>query len=156
MPKNYNKATEPEDIPALFVEAWMERDADMLASLFAEDAEFVNVVGLWWHNRADIKKAHAYGFDKIFSESDLALRKTSVKYVSDEIAVVHARMRLKNQTPKGEVETPSLRQNMFSFVVQKKEDYWICVSAQNTDIVPGAETNIIDEDGNFKSVNYRK
>ena len=156
MAKQYKKAKEPEEIPALFVEAWMKRDADMLASLFAEDAEFVNVVGLWWHNREDIRKAHAYGFDKIFSNSDLALRKTTVKYLGENVAVVHARMRLKNQTPGGEVKTPSLRQNMFSFVVQKQEGNWICVSAHNTDIVPGAETNIIDEDGNFKSVNYRK
>ena len=156
MPNNYKKATEPENIPALFVEAWMKRDADMLASLFAEDAEFVNVVGLWWHNRADIREAHAYGFEKIFGESDLVLRETKVKFLGEGVAVVHARMRLKNQTAKGEVKTPSLRQNIFSFVVRKKEDHWICVSAHNTDIVPGAETNIIDEEGNFKSVNYRK
>lgn len=156
MPKTYKKATEPEDIPALFVEAWMKREANMLASLFAEDAEFVNVVGLWWHNRDDIREAHAYGFEKIFGESDLVLRETKVKYLDENAAVVHARMRLKNQTAKGDVKTPSLRQNIFSFVVQKRGDNWICVSAHNTDIVPGAETNIIDEEGNFKSVSYRK
>jgi hypothetical protein len=33
MPQNYKTATEPEDIPALFVEAWMLRDAEMLASI---------------------------------------------------------------------------------------------------------------------------
>lgn len=156
MTNTYRKAKEPGDIPALFVEAWMNRDAKMLASLFKEDAEFVNVVGLWWHNRKDIEKAHAYGFEKIFPNSDLVLRETTVKHLSREIAVVHARMRLKNQTPKGEVKTTSLRQNIFSFVVQKQKDFWICVSAHNTDIVPGAETNIIDEEGNFRSVNYRK
>lgn len=100
----------------------MQRDADFLASLFVEDAEFVNVVGLWWHNRDDIRKAHAYGFEKIFPDSDLDLRKTTVKYLADDIAVVHARMRLKNQTPADKESIPSLRQNIFSFVVQKKRD----------------------------------
>ncbi len=156
MTTTYEKANEPEEIPALFVEAWMKRDANMLSSLFTEDAEFVNVVGLWWHNRKDIEKAHAYGFEKIFPDSDLVLRETTAKHLSKNIAVVHARMRLKNQTPKAEVRTPSVRQNIFSFVVQKQEGSWICVSAHNTDIVPGAETNIIDEEGNFRSVNYRK
>lgn len=155
MPKNYKSAKEPEQIPALFVEAWKQRDAEMLASLFTEDAEFVNVVGLWWHDREDIQKAHAYGFKHIFGASDIRLMETRVKKLSDDIAVVHARMRLKNQTPKGKVNTPSLRQNIFSFVVQKEDGNWICVSAHNTDIVPGAETNMIDEEGNFKSVNYR-
>lgn len=153
---SFKKAKKPDEIPALFVEAWIARDADMLASLFTEDAEFVNVVGLWWHNRGDIRRAHAYGFEKIFGDSGLVIRKMKVKYLTDEIAVVHARMRLKNQTPKGNVKTPSLRQNVFSFVVQKFNGSWKCVSAHNTDIVPGAETNIIDEEGNFKGVNYRK
>lgn len=156
MTETYNKANEPGEIPALFVEAWMKRDANMLASLFTDDAQFVNVVGLWWHNREDIRKAHDYGFEHIFSESDLVLRETSVKNLSEDIAVVHARMRLKDQTPKDNVVTSSIRQNIFSFVVQKFEGYWLCVSAHNTDIIPGAETNITDEKGNFKSVNYRK
>lgn len=154
--KSYKKAPEPEEIPALFVEAWKQRDAEMLASLFTEDAEFVNVVGLWWHNRKDIEKAHSYGFQHIFGNSDIRLMETKVKKLSGEIAVVHARMRLKNQTPKEEVQIPSIRQNIFSFVVQRNEESWVCVSAHNTDIVPGAETNITDEEGNFKPVNYRK
>lgn len=153
---NEKKAAQPEDIPNLFKEAWMKRDADMLASLFTEGAEFVNVVGLWWHNREDIRQAHAYGFEKIFGDSDLAIREIKVKELSDDIAVVHARMRLKGQTKKGNVEIPSIRQNIFSFVVQKFGEEWKCVSAHNTDIIPGAETNIIDEKGNLKPENYRK
>lgn len=152
----FKQADQPEDIPKLFQEAWMKRDADLLASLFTEDAEFVNVVGLWWHNRDDIRQAHAYGFEKIFGDSDLAIRDLKVKELSKEVAVVHVRMRLKGQTQKGDVEVPSIRQNIFSFVVKKFGDYWKCVSAHNTDIVPGAETNMIDEEGTFKSVNYRK
>jgi hypothetical protein len=29
--------------------------------LFVDDADFANVVGPWWHNKADIQKAHQYG-----------------------------------------------------------------------------------------------
>lgn len=156
MDRSYKVAKEPGEIPALFIEAWMERDAGYLASLFTEDAEFVNVVGLWWHNREDIKEAHAYGFHKIFGDSNLRLMETTVKKLDDHIAVVHARMRLMNQTPSKENETPSIRQNIFSFVVKKLEDKWICESAHNTDIIPGADTNFVDKDGNFRSVKYRK
>ncbi len=134
----------------------MERDADFLSSLFSEDAEFVNVVGLWWHNRKDIRKAHAYGFNNIFGDSNLRLMETAVKYLADDIAVVHARMRLKNQTPSKKHEAPLIRQNIFSFVVKKLNDKWICESAHNTDIIPGADTNLVDKDGNLSSVKYRK
>ena len=47
----------PADIPALFARAWNDRDPDALASLFDEDAEFVNVSGLRWHDRESIRKA---------------------------------------------------------------------------------------------------
>ncbi len=156
MSTSYKVAKEPEEIPALFVEAWMNRDADFLASLFAEDAEFVNVVGLWWHNQEDIRKAHSYGFDKIFGDSNLRLMETSVKNLTDDIAVVHARMRLKNQTPSKNDEPTSIRQNMFSFVVKRLTDKWICESAHNTDIIPGTDTNLVDKDGKFRSVKYPK
>ena len=53
-----NNAQSPEDIPKLFVENWNQRRPDLMAALFEEDADFINVVGLWWNNRNDILKAH--------------------------------------------------------------------------------------------------
>ena len=35
---------------------------DSSRNLFTEDADFVNVVGLWWRTRAQIRDNHAYGF----------------------------------------------------------------------------------------------
>jgi hypothetical protein len=31
----------------------------------------------------------------------------------------------------------------------------MCAAAQNTDIVPHMETNIVDDDGTFRAANYR-
>jgi len=147
----------PEEIPVLFAEYWNQRDAQGIALLFAEDAEFVNVVGLWWHNRKDIEKAHEYGLKVIFDNSELKVLKTQVKFLEGHIALVHSKMRLKGQTnPDSRSDKSSgERRNIFSFIVIKKGVNWECVSAQNTDIVPGKETNLVDNEGNFRSVNYR-
>lgn len=72
------------------------RDPDALAALFDEDAEFVNVTGLWWHTRDEIRSVHAYGLTRIFKDSWLRATDVRVKRLSDEIAVVHARMPLSN------------------------------------------------------------
>ena len=146
----------PEAIPNRFVEGWNNRDVDEMMSAFTEDAEFVNVVGLWWHNKNQIHKAHDYGLKVIFNNSSLKILKTNVKQLTDTVAVVHAKMRLSGQSSNGTISNPRLRQNIFSFVVQKSENGWLCVSAHNTDIVPGAETNIVSDDGKIKSVSYRK
>lgn len=145
-----------EDVPLKFVEAWNQRDAAGIAGLFVEDAEFVNVVGLWWHDRRAIWKAHDYGLRVIFNDSTLELRQTKVRQLSETHALVHARMKLTGQTGHEGMEKPRARFNVFSMVVEKRDKGWVCVSAHNTDQVPGKETNIVDEEGNIQSVDYRK
>ena len=147
-------ASRPEEIPSMFTEAWNRRDPDSLASLFEDDAEFVNVTGLWWHDRESIRKAHAYGLERIFNASTLSIDETRVKQLSHDVAVVHARMTLSGQTPIGKVKRPGSRTNVFSFVARRVGDVWLCASAHNTDVVPNMETNIVDDEGSFRAANY--
>jgi len=144
-----------EEIAALFVQAWNSRNPDALAALFDEDAEFVNVTGLWWHDRDSIRNAHAYGLERIFSTSTLSIDESRVKRLSGDLAVVHARMTLAGQAPIALIKEPGTRTTIFSFVVHRVGDGWQCAAAHNTDVIPGMETNVIGEDGAFRSVNYR-
>ena len=146
----------PESIPTVFVEAWNSRDPDKLASIFDRDAEFVNVAGLFWHDRDSIRKAHAYGLERIFDRSTLRIEALRVKRLSDEVAIVHARVSLEGQTPVAEAANPRTRRTIFSFVVRRVPGGWSCASAHNTDVVPGAETNVVDDDGRLKAVSYRR
>jgi hypothetical protein len=43
---------------------------------------------------------------------------------------------------------------VFSFVARRAGERWLCASAQNTDVVPHMETNIVDDDGAFRAANY--
>jgi uncharacterized protein (TIGR02246 family) len=144
----------PEEIPALFARAWNDRDPDALASLFDEDAEFVNVTGLCWHGRESIRKAHAYGLERIVNKTLLAVDEIKVKLLSPGIAVVHARMTRSGQPPADAVIQSGPRTTIVSFVVHRIVDRWQCASAHNTDVVPNTETNVIDEAGVFGLGNY--
>ncbi|HYE95984.1 MAG TPA: SgcJ/EcaC family oxidoreductase [Rubricoccaceae bacterium] len=149
-------ADRPDRLPYAFAEAWNRRDAPALAALFDEDAEFVNVVGLWWHDRAAIERAHAYGLARIFDRSTLEVGRVKVKRLREDVAVVHARMRLTGQTPIADVAHPQARANVFTFVVHRTPEGWRCAAAHNTDVVPGVETHIADEAGRLRPVDYRK
>src|SRR5699024_11923991 len=92
------KPKKPEDIPKLFVKNWNKRRTDLMAELFEEDADFINVVGLWCDNRQDIYEAHDYGLRVIFKDSTLKVVKLKTKKLSDGAAVVHAKMNLTGQT----------------------------------------------------------
>lgn len=129
----------PEDMPAAFARAWMDRDGAALAALFTEDADFVNVVGLWWEDRASIAKAHSYALDSFFSESRLTVGRTKLRQLGEDTAVVHARMVLMGQKATGG-GIAGQRNTILTFVMTRLDDGWLCAAAQNTDIVPGAET----------------
>lgn len=145
----------PSEIAERFKEAWNSYDAEGIARLFFENADFVNVTGKWWDNKEDILKAHDFGFRVIFKNSHLEILNVKEKMLSEDIAIVHTRIRLTGQTEK-DVEKADIRETMFLFVLRKIDGQWLCESAQNTDIVFGMQTNIRNEKGELKSVSYKK
>lgn len=145
----------PQEIAQRFAEAWNRYDAKQLANLFFEKADFVNVTGKWWDNKEDIFKAHDFGFRVIFKNSHLEVITVKEKILSDDVAVVHTRVRVSGQTKKETIESGT-RETMFLFVLRKSGGQWLCESAQNTDIIFGKQTNIRDEKGELKSVSYKE
>jgi hypothetical protein len=64
-------------------------------------------------------------------------------------------MTLTGQSPVNEISAPRQRSNVMSFVIQRTTEGWRCASAHNTDVVPGTETNVVDDQGQLRSVTYR-
>lgn len=143
----------PEDVVTRWQAGWNSHDADALAELFTEDADFVNVVGLWWHDRAAIRKAHAYGFAHIFQNSAIVMDRIRTRLIGQDAAVIQARWRVAEQSSHHDKNALS-RTGIFTFVCQRFDGGWLAVTAHNTDIVPGAETNIRTTTG-MQSVDYR-
>lgn len=133
----------PETIPALFARAWNAHDPDALASLFEEDAEYVNVTGLCWHDRESIRKGYRDGLEHIFNTSTVATGETKVKLLSPDVAVVHARMTMSDDT--GAAAAPGSRSTIVSFVVHRAGGRWLCAAAHNTDVMPKTEPTLLDQ-----------
>ena len=142
-----NALKTPEDVPASFVRAWNAHDPVALASVFDEDAEFVNVTGLCWHDRESIRKAHADGLDRIFDKSTLTIDDMKVKYLARDVAMVHARMTVACQASDGAESAP--RTTIVSFVVHQFGDRWQCASAHNTGVSADSSTNVISNAAGF-------
>ena len=134
----------PEDFAKAFALAWNDRDAAALASLFDEDAEFVDVGGLCWHDRESIRKAHADQLARVFTKSTLTTSETKVKLLSPDVAVVHTRLTVSGDDPAGTVAPPGPRTTVASFVVHRAGERWRCACAHHTDVVPAAEPTVIN------------
>lgn len=143
----------PESAMAGFAEAWNRHDADALAALFADDATFVNVTGLWWNSRDRIRAAHAYGFERIFGSSHMRVGRTRTRMLSPHLAVVTSRLHVTGQvTPEGEQADD--RTTVMTMVVEQSGGAWNVLSAQNTDVPPGGMETHINRGENATPARY--
>ena len=145
--------TEPQHFPAAFARAWASREGAQIAALFTEDADFVNVTGLWWTGRDAIAKPHDYALKSFFAETELRPGRIETRRLGPDHAVVRCRFTLSGQRgPDGGTAGP--RQTILVFVLQRGAEGWHAVTAQNTDVVPGKETHV--NDGGLQAVDYRR
>lgn len=130
---------EIERLAAAFSDSWNTHDMARFARLFAPDADFVNVVGMWWKNREEIEKAHAYSHSTFFKDSRLSASTAAVKFLRPDLATVHVLWELVGQLePDGGIGKP--RHGILLLVCAKREGLWLIHAAQNTDIVAAALT----------------
>lgn len=133
----------PDALPTLFADAWNRHDMTSLARLFAADADFVNVVGIWWQDRRAIEEAHAFAHRTFFRHSHLHIDQVAVKQLRSDLATVHSTWTLSGQEePDGSVGRP--RRGILLFVAARDDGGWLVRTAQNTDIVPLALTTPVE------------
>ena len=119
-----------------FADCWNRHDMVAFAALFAPDAEFVNVVGMWWRGRPEIQGAHEFTHSSIFKDSRLSILETQVRLPGEGIALARSRWRLEGHVgPDGSALPP--RSGLLVSVLQYKAGTWLIIDAQNTDIIEG-------------------
>jgi uncharacterized protein (TIGR02246 family) len=125
-----------EGLAAEFTDSWNRHDMAQFASLFFADADFVNVVGMWWKSRAEIEKAHTYAHSTFFKNSRLSGQIAGLKFLRPDLATVHVLWELAGQLEAdGSVGQP--RKGVLLLVCGKQDSGWRIHTAQNTDIVAG-------------------
>lgn len=119
---------------AAFANAWNIHDAQAIASLFAEDADFINFMGGLMQGQSEIERGHAEILKSVMRQSHMAVTDTRVKFIKPDVAVVHAVWTLDGQiTPDGK-EVPQ-RKGRLTVVTTQGDDNWQIVALQNTEIV---------------------
>lgn len=71
--------------------AWNAADATAFASLFAEDAEFIHILGGYYSGREAIEAGHRMIFGTIYKGSTVRYSVEKMKFVRPDLAVVFLR-----------------------------------------------------------------
>jgi uncharacterized protein (TIGR02246 family) len=119
-----------------FADCWNRHDMKAFAGLFAPDAEFVNVVGLWWRGRVEIEKAHEYTHATMFRNSRLTIADVSVRFPVESMAIARSRWVLEGHVSPEGAPLPA-RNGILLNVLSRTPAGWLIIDSQNTDIIEG-------------------
>lgn len=120
--------------------AWNRGDAKAWTAGFAADADFVNILGMYFAGRQAIEDRHAQLFSTIFRGSHLEVGVEKVRFVGPDAAIAETIHRLRGfaRLPPGIQPTDAsgeLRTRL-KYVLERRPAGWTIVSAQNTAIHP--------------------
>ena len=117
-------------------ESWNRHDMAAFAAAFAENADFVNVIGMHWQGRQEIEAKHTATHRTIFRNSTMQIVDQSVRFLSPSIALAHVSTELKGAESLRERVAPETRRTLMTCVLVKGADRWLITAAHKTDIVP--------------------
>ena len=93
------------DVDAIFrvveglEKAWNNADGEDFGAWFQDDAEFVNVYGMYAQGRDQIAEGHNMIFSTVYAGSTLRAIPINVRLLREDVALVHMRSRL--SVPRG-------------------------------------------------------
>lgn len=115
------------------VEAWNRHDAKAFSMVFAEDADFTNVVGTSAHGRAEVEKFHAPMFATIFKDTSLKITKTKIRFIKPDVAAVDAWWEMTGAKTREGKDIP-LRKGLLNFVMTKEGGKWFITVMHNMNL----------------------
>ena len=127
-----------KDVAFKFEKAWNEHNMDAMFDLFTEDAEWVNIVGMYWVGRANVKKAHQDFHATMFKNTPLKIDEITVRKITSDTAVAVLNLSMGDfTTPSG--ETIKNSKDRLSLILVKQKNRWLIAHGHNTVIDTRAE-----------------
>jgi uncharacterized protein (TIGR02246 family) len=115
------------------VTSWNKHNYANLSSYATADADWVNIVGMWWKGRDAVQKAHQVYHERMFKNTPLTTETITVRFITPDVAIVH------HLTKIGAFTTPSGHkagndQNLATLVFVKQRGKWLLTAGQNVPV----------------------
>ena len=110
--------------------AWNGADGKSFAEAFAEDADFIHILGGYYTGRAAIETGHRMIFGTIYKNSAVRYSVEKIRFLRPNIAIVFLRQYLQFY----EAGAPSELEARPTIIAEKRDGNWQIVNLQNTRI----------------------
>ena len=119
---------ELRDLVAHLEDSWNRYDSIGFASVFAEDADFIHILGAHYNGRESIEKGHRTIFDTVYKGSHNNLAVEKIRPMGADVAVVFAQSTLEFFQGGNKVTIKSRP----TLVAERKNGRWQIAAFQNT------------------------
>jgi uncharacterized protein (TIGR02246 family) len=110
--------------------AWNAADGAGFAEMFAEDADFIHILGGYYSGRAAIEAGHRMIFGTIYKGSTVRYSVEKIRFLRPDVAIVYLRQFLQffEGGAASELEARP------TIVAEQRDEKWQIVNLQNTRI----------------------
>ena len=118
----------PDELIAGLVAAWNRHDMTAFASVFHEDAAFVNVVGTYARGRRGIEQLHATAHASFYRNCTISMRLEDARMAAADVIVAHV-----TSDVRGDERAPDqVRETIMTLVIERQHGLWKISAAHNT------------------------
>jgi len=114
-------------------QSWNMHDAKAFSMVFSEDADFMDVVGMSAHGRAEIAKFHDKPFATWYRNSTLKVTDKKINFITAGIAAVDAWWEMTGARDPDGKEIP-IKKGLFNFIMTKGDNKWFITVMHNMDL----------------------
>lgn len=128
---------------------WNRKDAEEFAALFAEDADFTDVLGQTAQGRAEIAAQHAFPFSRTLRKATLTADHVAARTCGNDTLVARVHWSMSGPLGLDDSPLPTLHGKM-QVVVQLGEAGWQIVSVLNQNPA-GVFANLLPQGSEFNN-----
>jgi uncharacterized protein (TIGR02246 family) len=122
---------------ASFDQAFNRHDADAVAALFTDDAEFINVAGMRWRGKAEIRRGTAFVLANIFQNTTIQTDSVSVRFPTRDTAIAVIAQHTVGSFVLPDGTRIASTNNRLTYFLVNAAGRWLITGGQNTEIRPG-------------------
>lgn len=130
---------------AQMVSDWNTQEFQNMDSYMTDDVEWVNIVGMWWKGRAEVKAAHQGNFGAFFKGVPFTQKSLKTRFLTKDVAVATLISSVDEFFPPDGIDHGNNKMpasdDILTLVFVKKNGKWLIASGQNTVVDARAANN---------------
>lgn len=122
------------------INSWNQHDFSDMKNYTTEDVDWVNIVGMWWKGREEVRFAHDAFHKTMFRDVKIELKSTKIRFITNDVAVAHM------ITHYGEFTSPDgikmgNNDDIATLVYVKRNGKWLLTAGENVSVNETAQAH---------------